>query len=151
MDDNGSCIISMYAHILNGIKYSLDKNTVEITYKDHNNRDTTQKGFTNLIDIDTHSTKWYHINLDLDFDAGTVKGTITDKESGDVEATINTTTETKNLSKFYAYNGYSAAPMSLDNVLIKGSGATDNLSLSSAVNIYNELDENNYQEYGIPT
>lgn len=149
MDSDGNNIISMYAHILNGIKYSLDKNAVEISYKDHDNKSTTQLGFANLIDLDTHSTKWYHIDLDLDFTAGTVKGTIKDRASGEVKAVIDAATDAKNLSKFYAYNGYSAAPMSLDNIYIKGGDDVDTISLASEVNIYSLLDENNYQEYGI--
>ena len=148
-DEDGNNIISLSAHILDGIKYSLDKNSTDITYKDHDNKTTTQKGFTNLVDIDSYSTKWYRTELELDFEAGTVKGTIADRESGEVKANIDAQTVAKNLSGLYAYNGYSAAPMSLDNIYIKGGDGVDKGSLEAAVNIYSAIDENNYQEYGM--
>lgn len=148
-DDEGRYILSLYSHILDGIKYSLDGRTVEITYKDHDNKNTTQQSFENLVDLDSSSTKWYHIELELDFEQGTVKGIIADRESGDLKAAIDSKTDAKNLSRLYAYNGYSAAPMSLDNIRIKSGGGVDKFSLGSAVEIYSGVDQNDYQEYGI--
>lgn len=69
--------------------------------------------------LEDFTSNWYAVNLNIDFTAKTMSGTITNKDTGVVLKTFDDEAiEAENLSKMYAYDVYSAAPMSIDNVYI---------------------------------
>lgn len=72
--------------------------------------------------IESFSNSWYRIELDIDFDAAILSGSITNLSSGEKVKTFENeaiTSGAKNLAKLYANDVYSAATMSIDNVYIK--------------------------------
>lgn len=73
-------------------------------------------------EIEKFSNAWYTVDLDIDFEAEVLSGTITNNATGKVVKTFTEepiTTGAKNLGKMYAYDVYSAATLSIDNVFIK--------------------------------
>lgn len=102
-DSEGNYIFSMYANDKNSIGYAMIN-------------PTENSALTNIAKF---SRTWYTVSLALDFENGTVKGTITERDTGKVLINIDSTINASNLSKMYAYDGYSATPMSIDNVYIK--------------------------------
>lgn len=101
-DSSGEYIFSMYANDKNSIGYALT--------------DPTAAGaITNIAEF---SRAWYTVSLTLDFESKTIKGTITQKGT-DAVTEINTAMNASNLGKMYAYDGYSATPMSIDNIYIR--------------------------------
>lgn len=100
-DTAGNLILALYGNGKNGIKYT-----------------TTEIG--SYTDLESFSNSWYSVSLTLDFANKKMNGTITNKTTDTVVKTF--TDETilgDNLGKLYAYDLYSAATMSLDNVYVK--------------------------------
>jgi len=114
-DDNGNLLFAMYgkggAKTDSGIKYATAKTDGAIEWQ-------AVEGHT--------SGKYYTIDINVNFIAGTLSGKISDTATGGVLVTIpETKIAAKNFATIWAGNYYSAAPMSLDNVVITAADTAD--------------------------
>ena len=103
-DRNGKLIFGMFATGKDKVCYMLNDET----------------NFDNQ--IESFSNSWYRIELDIDFEAAVLSGSITNLSSGETVKTFENeaiTNGAENLAKLYANDVYSAATMSIDNVYIK--------------------------------
>ena len=85
----------------------------------------TNKGWQT---IEGFSNDWYRVSLELDFEAKTINGTITNITDNKVVKTYKNEpiqNNAANLGKLYAQDGYSDAVISLDNVYIKTAKTDD--------------------------
>ncbi|MDD6483818.1 MAG: MucBP domain-containing protein [Clostridiales bacterium] len=65
---------------------------------------------------------WYSIELELDFEAGVLSGTITNKATGAQTVIAQTNITASGLAKLGAIYVYSAAPLAIDNIGFKNNG-----------------------------
>lgn len=69
--------------------------------------------------VASSNSDWVRVELNLDFEAMTVSGTIKNLSTGTEYTVAQTTITATNLAQMKTVYGYSAAPQVLDNVLIK--------------------------------
>lgn len=102
-DTDGNTIFGMHAHGKGKVQYFTER-------------------YDKSTDLEIFSNDWYAVDLVADFGASVINGTITNKRTGNLVKTLTDepiATGAKNLGKLYAYDVWSAAPMSIDNVFVK--------------------------------
>lgn len=86
-DSDGNYIFIMYANNKNGIGYAMINPTADFAIKN----------------INKFSRTWYTVSIALDFENETVKGTITERDTGKVLINIDSAMNALNLGKMYVY------------------------------------------------